>query len=48
VAGEPNYSGRSVPPHTPDVECADVGGPVHIEWSVRHGRDADRGSDGWK
>jgi hypothetical protein len=37
---DPNYSG-CVPPYPPDVDCADVGGPVSVYGSDPHGLDAD-------
>jgi hypothetical protein len=33
---------RGVPPYPPDVDCADVGGPVQVLGSDPHGLDADR------
>ncbi len=40
---DPGYSG-CVPPYPPDVDCADVDGPVTVQGSDPHGLDGD--SDG--
>lgn len=37
---DPNYSG-CVPPYPPDVDCAEVGGPVSVYGADPHGLDAD-------
>lgn len=37
---DPSYSG-CVPTYPPDVDCADVGGPVQVYGSDPHGLDAD-------
>ncbi|MBW8059285.1 MAG: hypothetical protein FVQ78_02930 [Solirubrobacterales bacterium] len=37
---DPNYSG-CVPPYPPDLDCADIGGPVEVYGSDPHGLDAD-------
>jgi hypothetical protein len=37
---DPGYSG-CVPPYPPDVDCAEVGGPVSVSGSDPHGLDAD-------
>ncbi|MDP2710362.1 MAG: excalibur calcium-binding domain-containing protein [Solirubrobacteraceae bacterium] len=37
---DPNYSG-CVPPYPPDVNCADVSGPVQVLGSDPHGLDRD-------
>ncbi len=36
----PGYS-PCVPPYPPDVDCADVNGPIHVSGSDPHGLDAD-------
>jgi endonuclease YncB( thermonuclease family) len=36
----PGYS-PCVPPYPPDVDCADVGGPIQVTGSDPHGLDAD-------
>lgn len=38
---DPGYSG-CVPPFPPDVDCADVAGPVQVTGSDPHGLDRDR------
>lgn len=37
---EPGYD-PCVPPYPPDVDCADVGGPITVTGSDPHGLDAD-------
>jgi hypothetical protein len=41
---EPGYQ-PCVPLYPPDVDCADVNGPIHVTGSDPHGLDAD--GDGW-
>jgi micrococcal nuclease len=38
---DPNYSGRCVPPYPPDVNCADIRGPVQVIGRDPHRLDGD-------
>lgn len=38
---DPNYSGVCIPKDSPDLDCADIGGPVRVTGSDHHGLDRD-------
>jgi micrococcal nuclease len=38
---DPNYTGRCVPPYPPDVDCADISGPVRVVGRDPHRLDGD-------
>jgi hypothetical protein len=38
---DPNYEGDCVPPYPPDVDCADVFGPIYVVGGDPHGLDGD-------